>query len=466
MTILKRKIEDELLNWKKETNKLPLIVEGARQVGKTYSILKFGEENYNNVIYLNFILNPEYMDIFSGSLSVDDIISLITIFIPDKKITPGDTLIFLDEIQDCPNALVSLKSFGEDKRYDIIASGSLLGMATSKHSSFPVGYVKTVEMYAMDFQEFLMAHGNESQITNFLINTFRNQQQIPTALNAKISQLFKTYLIIGGLPRSVLTYLESRDFNRVDKEKKEIIHGYFRDIGKYGNLAEKNKANDLLLSIPKQLLKDNKKFQFSKVRKHARARDYEDALMWLFESGVTDSCNRMDDLDTKTYDYTLSDTNYQVFIKDTGLLITMYDNRNIWSGIMNGNYFINNGSILKNYVFDALRKQNLKTMYFQKKTGFEIEFITNINDTLIPLSLRENINANQALNIFLKETGLPFGYKISENYFAYDKNSYTIPVYSLYLIEEFSRIINTPSGNIKKQLLDKDGAQDDKGMLR
>lgn len=467
MIELKRKIDKKLIEWKNDPDKLPLIIEGARQIGKTYSILKFGKENYQEVVYLNFVLNPDYIDIFQGSLSVDDIISLITIFIPDKLIMPGKTLIFFDEIQDCPNALVALKSFAIDKRYDVIASGSLLGMATSKHSSFPVGYVKTMEMFAMDFQEFLIANTNEDVITNMLLNSFREKKPIPNALNKKISQLFKKYLIIGGLPRAVTTYLETKDFNKVENIKKDILEGYFKDIAKYGNLAERNKATELLKSIPKQLLNDNIKFQFSKVRKHARARDYEDSLMWLFESGITDNCKRLEEIDPENFDYKISNTNnYRVFIKDPGILITMYNKRSLIKAIINGDYFTNNGAILKNYIFDSLKKQGQVPLYFLKKSGLEIEFITKINDIPIPISLRENINANQALSIFLEENNLNLGLKISENYFSYSHNIYTIPIYSLYLINDLLEIIFENNEEIKKQILNKGGTINGKVLLR
>ena len=227
--VFKRKIEDYLLKWKKSSTRLPLIIEGARQIGKTFSILEFGKNEYKKLIYINFITNPEYKKIFSGSLDVNNLLALITLYATCDELIENDTLIFLDEIQECPNAVVALKSFATDKRYDIICSGSLISMVQSNFSSYPIGYCEVFEMHGMDFEEFLDAMGKKIVIKSMLLNIFKNKENIDIALGDKISDLFKTFLLTGGFPKAVLTYIETRDFNKLEKVKSEIIDGYIKD---------------------------------------------------------------------------------------------------------------------------------------------------------------------------------------------------------------------------------------------
>lgn len=442
LPVLKRKIDEKLNKWKNSYHKVPLIVEGARQVGKTFSILKFGAENYENVIHINFILNPEYCEIFSGSLDVDTLISMLTIYMPGQPLVSGKTLIFLDEIQDCPNALVALKSFAIDKRFDVIASGSLLGMISRISKSYPVGYCETITMYPLDFEEFLWGLNYGDSFTNILLKSFNDKKELPAGLCKKISLLFRTYMIVGGLPKAVMAYIETKDFNNVESEKARIIDGYFKDIAKYGDTKEKNKAQDLFVAIPHQLTRENKKFQFSKVKKHARSRDYEDSLKWLYESGVVQIIRKQESF--TDYNDISTEPNYRVFFKDTGLLVSMYKGKEIPMNIINGQYFINNGALIDNIIAESLNKQFQDLTFYKRESGLEVEFIIRHNQQLIPISLKKNIQFNQTLNLLFSEDTpfTRFGFKLTDDNFKFDDNIYTIPFYAVFLIDRFIKIIN------------------------
>ena len=465
--VFNRKIEQYLLKWKRSDNKLPLIIEGARQIGKTFSVLEFGKNEYKKLIYINFITNPEYKKIFSNSLDINNLLALISLYATDDELIENDTLIFLDEIQDCPNAVVALKSFAQDKRYDVICSGSLISMVQSNFSSYPIGYCTVYEMHGMDFEEFLDAMGKKIVIKNMLLDIFKYKKNIDPSLADRISDLFKAFLLTGGFPKSVLTYIETRDFNRLEKVKSEIIDGYIKDISSYGDIFEKAKASELLFSIPMQLLKSNKKFQFSKIKKHARLRDYESSLNWLTKSSVIYPVKKIESLE---FDYMpiISDNNFKLYLRDTGLLLNLYKNKDMWKRIIEGKYFEDNGSIIENYILDCLLKQDFNPFFFKKESGLAIEFIILSGDLLIPISMKKHINFDQSIDILLKEQykNISFGFRISENTFRFEKNIYTIPIYSLFLLKEYLNILD-PDILCKKISLKKkdEDIKDDKDML-
>lgn len=436
--MLKRKIDELLLFWKHKAYKTPLIIEGARQIGKTYSITNFGKAHYQNFININFILNPEYKDLFSQALDKDTMYTLLNLYFPQVDLSK-DTLLFLDEIQDCPEAITALKGLAMLDNLDIIASGSLLGMLNNIPESFPTGYVEIIQMYPLDFEEFLWANGYGDNITNLLIDTFKNKKILPEAIAKKLLSLFKQYLILGGMPNSIANYEKTHDYNQSQNELDKIISGYFQDIQKYGDLSERNKSYDLFLSIPKQLMEVNKKFQFSKIKKHARLRDYEASLKWIYRSNIINIIPRLDDLKKNI----ISNTNYKVYLNDTGLLIANYKVPKLKIDLINGNFFTYNQAIIENAVQEILHKQNFNLVFYKRESGLEIEFMLNLNDLYIPVSIREKYHYNSSINQLIQEGNkeIPFGLNISMDNFQYLDNIYQIPIFALYLLKDYIKII-------------------------
>lgn len=444
--MLKRKINDHLVIWKNKTNKCPLLIEGARQIGKTYSITNFGKNNYQNFIYINFILNPEYKDIFSDALDNNTLTTMLNLYFPNFNLN-HETLLFLDEIQDCPNAITALKSLANVKNLDVIASGSLLGMLNNKPSSFPTGYVEVIKMYPLDFEEFLWANGYGDNITNLLIDTFKKRSVLPVGIAKKLLSLFKRYLILGGMPNNIISYNNNNDYNQIQSESEKIINGYFQDIQKYGDFSERNKAYDLFISIPKQLMEQNKKFQFSKIKKHARLRDYDSSLKWIYRSNIINIIPRLDDIEKPQ----ISSTQYKVYINDTGLLVGLYKVPKLKIDILNDNYFVYNQAIIENVIQDTLLKQNFDLVFYKRESGLEIEFLINLNDIFIPISIREKYHYNSSIKQILQEglKQIPFGFNISIDNFNYQDNTYQIPIYAIYLLKEYIKLLKPEISYVK-----------------
>lgn len=263
--MLERKVMKQLIKWKNKEDKMCLMVKGARQVGKTYIIDKFAKENYKNYVYINFDEMPVYKKIFAGNLDPETIIKQITVNIPNVKLIPNETVIFLDEIQNCPRARTALKFLTIDKRFDVIASGSLLGINYKEVPSFPVGYVENLEMYSLDFEEFLWANGTSEEAIEYIKEYFDKNEEVPEAMHIRMMELFREYITVGGMPKVVAEFVKTHNFVNVLKLQKDIINNYLDDIAKYAEEAEKTKARECFLSIPKQLAKDYKKFQYSLV---------------------------------------------------------------------------------------------------------------------------------------------------------------------------------------------------------
>ncbi|MDR2712335.1 MAG: AAA family ATPase, partial [Clostridiales bacterium] len=288
--MLERKIEKKLFEWKNSHNKKCLLVKGARQVGKTFSIEKFCKENYQNYVYLNFDISDEYKKIFAGELDVETLIMQISLRIKGAKLVPKETVIFLDEIQNCPRARTALKFLAIDGRFDIIASGSLFGINYKEVPSFPVGYVNHLEMHSLDFEEFCWASGLAAEGLGYIKEFFTKKEAVPAASHNRMMELFKQYIVVGGMPAVVATFVNTHNFADVLEVQREIIEDYLDDIAKYAEGSEKAKARACFLSIPKNLAKDHKKFQYSVVQKGGSARKFGGSLMWLYGAGIINFC--------------------------------------------------------------------------------------------------------------------------------------------------------------------------------
>lgn len=410
--MLKRKIESQLLEWKNTKKQSCLLVKGARQVGKTYIIDKFGKKYYKHYTYINFIENPGYAAIFAGDLDVDNLIKQISIRVNNAQLEPYETLIFIDEIQHCPNARTALKFLAQDERFDVIASGSLLGINYKNVPSFPVGYVEHLEMYSLDFEEFLWANGiNEQSIQNLKMY-FDKKEKIPEAIHEKMMELFKEYIIVGGMPRVVTEFITTHNFAKVLKMQKNIILDYEDDIAKYAEGNEKTKARACFLSIPKQLAKEYKKFQYSVVEKRSTAKKYAGSLMWLYDAGIINFCYNLSAPELPLEGNAREDS-FKVYMRDTGLLMAMLED-GAQEDIIDGNLGIYKGAIYENIIADIFAKNGRKLYYFERDSKLEIDFIIRYQKQAVPVEVKAADNTKaKSLNILLKNNQVDYAIKLS-----------------------------------------------------
>ena len=416
--MLKRKILKDLLYWKNNHRNNCLMVIGARQVGKTYIIKKFAEENYENFYELNFLENESFRNIFDKDLSSNNILTQISLYFSNFAINPDKTLIFLDEIQICPNAITALKFLAQDDRIDVIVSGSTLGMTYKKVKSFPVGYVDRIYMNSLDFEEFLWARGiNEDQI-EYIKSFYDKKLSVPEAVHDKMMNLFKEFIILGGMPDVINEFLLTNNFNSAKNVQKRIIEDYKSDIVKYATDNDKPKIRACFDSIPAQLAKENKKFKYSLSDKNANKERYFGALEWLNDAGITNFCYNLNNLELPLEDNKDRDS-FKVYIADTGLLMAMLEDGS-QTEIMNGNLGIYKGAIYENIIADIFNKSGKKLYYFEKNSTLEIDFIIRYNNVITPVevksadntkskslySLMNNYNVTSAIKLSSKNVGV------------------------------------------------------------
>ena len=416
--MLKRKILKDLLYWKNNHRNNCLMVIGARQVGKTYIIKKFAEENYENFYELNFLENESFTNIFDKDLSSNNILTQISLYFSNFAINPGKTLIFLDEIQICPNAITALKFLAQDDRIDVIVSGSTLGMTYKKVKSFPVGYVDRIYMNSLDFEEFLWAMGiNEDQI-EYIKSFYDKKLSVPEAVHDKMMNLFKEFIILGGMPDVINEFLLSNNFNSAKNVQKRIIEDYKSDIVKYATDNDKPKIRACFDSIPAQLAKENKKFKYSLSDKNANKERYFGALEWLNDAGITNFCYNLNNLELLLEGNKDRDS-FKVYMADTGLLMAMLEDGS-QTEIMNGNLGIYKGAIYENIIADIFNKSGKKLYYFEKNSTLEIDFIIRYNNVITPVevksadntkskslySLMNNYNVTSAIKLSSKNVGV------------------------------------------------------------
>ena len=427
--MLKRKIANDLILWKKREDKLCLLVKGARQVGKTFIIDEFARENYKHYTRINFDENPAYKAIFDGDLDIETLIKQISLRVPNSELIPNETLIFLDEIQNCPRARTALKFLAIDKRFDIIASGSMLGIHYKDVPSYPVGYVDTIEMYSLDFEEFLWANGVSPQSINDIKQYFITKEKVPTAMHERMMQLFKEYIVVGGMPRVVNEFVTTHNFANVFKIQKSIISDYTDDIAKYAEGSEKAKARACFLSIPKHLSKDYKKFQYSLVESKGTARKYGGSLMWLFDAGIINFCYNLALPELPLEGNAKSDV-FKVYMRDTGLLMAMLEEGS-QEDIIDGKLGIYKGAIYENIIADIFSKAGKKLYYFEKDSKIEIDFFIRLNKqaTAIEVKSAENTKA-KSMNSIIKNYGVKHGIKLSAKNLG---GTETIDSYPLYM---------------------------------
>ncbi|MBR2493628.1 MAG: ATP-binding protein [Paludibacteraceae bacterium] len=439
-TLLKRKVDDFLMGWKNNPDRKPLIIKGARQIGKTRSIEFFAHKNYANVIQINFVEQKKYKAIFDEGFEVDTIIKNISLLNPNYEFVPGETLFFFDELQACPNCATSLKFFKIDGRFDVICSGSLMGINYQEIESNSVGYKEDYEMHSMDFEEFLWAKGYSE---DFVEEMYQNMLQVKPFTNLQLETLFglfRDYVSIGGMPEVVNTYIQKGNFSGTLAIQKQLLKDYEEDITKYVEGLDKAKVKSVYNHISTFLAKDNKRFQVTKIGKNARNRDYVGCVEWLADAGVINICYCMNlpELPLKgNYDPKM----YKIYYKDTGLLIASLDDEAQADLRENKNLNTYKGAIYENIVADMLAKQGYNLYYYSSdKPALEMDFFVRDAKSLIPIEVKAKDNPTASLNNLLKDDKYPdirFGIKLGYKNIGFNGKFYTFPYFLTFLLKRF-----------------------------
>ena len=423
--MLRRKITKELESWKSDPGRKSLVVQGARQVGKTYSIRQFGKSSaYEDFIEINFKETPSAVDIFSGDLNVDSLLMALRFRFPEKRLTPEKTLIFLDEIQECPEAITSLKFWSQDQRYDVIASGSLLEIDYKRASSYPVGYVDFVKMQALDFEEFLWNYGIKEDLISTLRESFESRRKMPDSVHRQMMEIFRFYVAVGGMPEVVDVFLGTKDFSSVDRIQRSILTGYQYDIAHYATAEEKIKAEKCFLSLGKQLLdKENHKFQYKEVEKGGRAQKYFSSVEWLEHADMASVCRRVTAMEYDLNDYARNDF-FRLYVTDLSLLMAMRDfslKQQIVENTVSGN---TKGGIYEAVIADMLSKKGYELFFYKNETTRkELDFLIQKEGKVIPVEVKSaNARANTLNDMLRKHPAFGGAYKLIDGNIGVSEN--------------------------------------------
>lgn len=436
-----------MLAWKNTPNKKALIVKGLRQVGKTTSVRAFAQQNYENVVYVNFKSNNSAKRIFDDDLVINRITTDLSALLPDARFVPYKTVIIFDEIQECANARSSIKAFVEDGRYDVIGTGSLLrikGYNKKKSKGVPVGFEKTIYMKPMDFEEFLWAKGIQQTVIDYLKDSYRSLTRISETTHRAMIRYFKEYICVGGMPRVVNVFVTSNDMNAVYDEQRDLIEEYKDDFGKHLDENEQEETNMVLLtrinnvfdSIPAQLAKENKKFVFSAMSKKGRSSEYMPAIQWLKDYGLINFCYNLSTIDRPLEGYKI-DNIFKLYFVDSGLFISMLE-RGTASKILNDNLNIYKGAIYENIIADAFSKNGISLYYFHKESGLEIDFVSVINDLLSIVEVKARTgNSKSAKTVLNDKTRYNADnmIKLGEYNIGVKGNMITLPFYLSFLLQ-------------------------------
>mgnify|MGYP000026849806 FL=1 len=401
--MLKRKIEKTLLNWLNTENRNPLILKGCRQCGKTFSVLRFAQQHYKQVVYLNFFENPDYRTIFEGSLKVDDVVLMMSAFVgANVRFIPHETVIVLDEIQECPRARAALKFFKLDGRFDVLATGSLLGISgyRSEDYSVPVGYETIIDMFPLDFEEFLWANGIEDSLIALLKQCLEEERPVPEALHQRMRDLLLQYVVVGGMPHIVDQFIKEKNVAFVREEQKLLIRSFEDDMVKYAQGADKSRIRECFESIPKQLARDNKKFQFSLIKKTARSNQYVGSLQWLEDTGLIRRCYNLT-LPELPLEGNACQDKFKVYMADIGLFVGMLED-GTERDILQGDLFGYKGAIFENLVADFFIKMKRPLYYFQKDTGLEVDFVMRYKGEAVLLEVKATSGNTKSTRTILK----------------------------------------------------------------
>ena len=451
--MLRRKIEDTLTQWKNASGHKPLVIMGIRQCGKTFIVQHFATTHYKTVVYINFIKQPERINAFVGSKDVNAILLNLSAQIQGVTFTPGDTCFIFDEIQECPEARTSLKFFKEDGRFDVIATGSLLGVQgygdekkkqlrkqmEQKEpgiNSVPVGSEDIIEMYPLDFEEFLWANGLSESVIETLRKCYREEKTIPAGIHIAMKQFLNLYVTIGGLPEPINAFLKTNNMNEVSKAYKSILKEYRDDMVKYAPDKDKPHIRECFNSIPKQLAKDNKKFQYNKVKPGGRSDTYLGSLQWLEDAGIICRCYNTN-ITGLPMEGNAKDNVFKVYTADIGLLIEMLG-PGVRADILQGNLGGFKGAIFENLMADTLHKKEQNLYFFQKDSGLELDFLVRMKGECVPLEVKAKTAQAKSVKTVLSH---PEKYKVKhvikfgDFNIGRDDRLLTLPNYMQFLLD-------------------------------
>lgn len=437
---LKRKIDGFLTEWKASADRKPLIVKGSRQVGKTASIRKFAEKNYTNVIEINFVEEPKYEMIISNGYKASDIIKNISLIDPSKRFIEGETLIFFDEIQKFPDIATSLKFFKEDGRFDVICSGSMLGINYRKIESNSVGYKTDFTMYSMDFEEFIWAKGyDNSFVDNLLIHMKEMKPFNDLELNIGHS-IFLDYCVLGGMPAVVRDYIEKGTFEGSLEMQRQLIVDYKEDIRKYAEGLDQTRILNVFNHIAPQLAKENKKFQISKVASGARFKDYRGCIEWLVDAGMVNVCYCLNFPELPLKGNYIEDK-YKLYFADTGLLVSMLDDESQDDLRANKNLGVYKGALYENIVAEALVKSGYGLYYYKRDDSvLEQDFFVRTANNLIPVEVKATNGRAKSLRTLISSERYPdinYGIKFTGGNIGYSEDIYTFPYFCAFLLKRY-----------------------------
>lgn len=437
MSMLERKIQEQLQEWKDRSNRKSLVVSGARQVGKTYAVERFGRECYPETIIVNFKETPSAASIFRGDLSVDGMVQAFRFRYPEYEVAPGRTLLFLDEIQECSEAITSLKFWTADGRYDVVASGSMLGIDYNRPSSYPVGYVDYLTLHGLDFEEFLWAQGLGRDLTSMVRQQFEAREPVPTAIHEQLMAHYRLFCALGGMPEVVQTYEDTKDFRDADRVQRAILQGYLYDIAHYATATEKIKAERCFLSIAGQLLgKENHKFQYKVVERGGKAAKFYSSIDWLTRADMAATSINVTSATYDLADYEI-EGNFRLYCTDVSLLLAMRDfslKQAIAEGTLVGN---TKGGLYESFVADALLKSGHALHFYRNEsTKREVDFLIQAGGSVVPVEVKAGRAAANSLRALMRadrEIGL--AYKVADaNVGVSDDGVVTVPHYmAMYL---------------------------------
>lgn len=436
---LKRKINCFFAEWKKGKGRLPLLVRGARQVGKTYSIRKFGA-TYKSFVEINFVDKPAFKDIFSNGYSPSEVIKRISFINPSFEFIPGETLIFFDEIQEYPDCTTSLKFFAEDGRFDVICSGSMMGLNYKKIASNAVGYKIDCQMNALDFEEYLWAKGYKDNFAEEIFSHLTKLEPFSDTEFNILNDIFIEYAVLGGMPAVIKKFLEDGTYTNILPLQKQLVVDYEEDITKYAEGLDKTKIKNIYRNIPIFLAKENKKFQITKVAKNARTREYIGCADWLRDAGVVNICYCLTDVSLPlkgNYD----ESKYKLYYHDTGLLIANLDEESSDDLRRNKNLGTYKGAIYENLIGQMLVAQGYELFYFKKDNSqLEMDFFIRTAENLIPIEVKAKDGATISLNNLVKSQSYPevqYGIKLAHKNVGFNGRFYTIPYFCTFLLRRF-----------------------------
>lgn len=443
---LRRKIDDYLKEWKNSEERKPLIIKGARQIGKTESIRKFAEENYTSFIEINFVEEPKYCAIIADGYGANEIVKSISRIDPQKQFIPEETLIFFDELQEFPEIATSLKFFAQDGRFDIICSGSLLGISYQRIESNSVGYKNDYTMYSMDFEEFLWAKGYQDDVIEDMLEHMYQGKAFGEAELYTFEEAFLDYCILGGLPAVVREYISTNTFTGTLQMQTQLLEDYKEDIRKYADGLDQTRILNVFQHIPVQLAKDNKKFQISKVAKGARFKDYRGCIEWLKDTGLVNVCYCLQypELPLKgNYD----EEKYKLYYFDTGMLVAMLDEEAQEDLRANKNMNVYKGALYENVVAEALVKSGYGLYYYKKENAtLEEDFFVRTRDSLVPVEVKATNGRSKSLRTLIKSENYPdikFGIKLIKGNIGIENDIHTFPYFCTFLLKRYMKRISS-----------------------